>query len=71
MESAFNPRPRVVRIHASVGASYKISENHAVNFSFTRAFSDSVTGTSVNTGTQTIKLRMDQFDGVVGYIYSW
>ena len=64
------PAPGVVRIHASVGASCKISENHAVNFSFTRAFSDSVTGTTVNTGTQTIKLRMDQFDGVVGHTYS-
>jgi long-chain fatty acid transport protein len=65
------PAPGVVRIHASVGASCKISENHAVNFSFTRAFSDSVTGTTVNTGTQTIKLRMNQFDGVVGHTYSW
>ena len=59
--------PGVVRTHASVGATYQFSKNHAVNFSFTRAFSDSVTGTSVNTGTQTIKLRMDQYDGVIGY----
>ena len=64
--------PGVVRTHASVGASYQFNKTHAVNFSFTRAFSSDITGGSVNLGpVQTVRLRMDQYDGVIGYAYTW
>ncbi len=63
--------PGVIRNHFAVGGTYRINQNHEINFAYTRAFSDSVTGTDPNAPGQVIKLRMDQHDGVISYTYRW
>ncbi|MBF0355402.1 MAG: outer membrane protein transport protein [Alphaproteobacteria bacterium] len=67
--------PGTIKHHLSVGASYDITPNWGLSFSFTHAFSQSFTGDFIgvptNGGSQVIKLRMDQDEASVGLRYRW
>ena len=63
--------PAVVRIHASVGATYDFMDNQAVSFAYTRAFDDSITGGHPNNGAGDVKHQMNQNEIAVGYTYKW
>jgi len=71
-ETLFNIlAPAVVRLHASVGATYDFKENQSLSFAYTRAFDDSITGVHASNGTQNIKHQMNQHEIGVGYTYTW
>lgn len=72
-ENIFNIlAPAVVTDHVSAGATYKISDAHEIGGSLTRAFSTKISGDgNVNHGTNSLDLRMDQFDLDVGYTYNF
>ncbi|MCB2102447.1 MAG: outer membrane protein transport protein [Rhodobacterales bacterium] len=64
--------PAVVRVHASVGATWAFNENHEVSFAYTRAFSNTKSGQGPAAfGGALVNLRMDQHDLAVGYTYKW
>ncbi len=70
-ETLFNIlAPAVVRIHASVGASYEFMDNQSLSFAYTRALDDSITGVHVSS-PQNVKHQMDQHEIGIGYTYKW
>lgn len=66
--------PAAVTQHASVGFSYALSESWGLTGAYTRAFSDSKTGTLQGPpfgGGGTARLRMDQHEVSFGLSYHW
>ncbi|MBC8269859.1 MAG: outer membrane protein transport protein, partial [Rhodospirillaceae bacterium] len=63
--------PAVVRLHASVGATYDFMDNQAVSFAYTRAFDDSITGGHPSNQNGNVKHQMDQNEIAIGYTYKW
>jgi long-chain fatty acid transport protein len=54
--------PATVRTHASLGFTYKVSDDSNVNFAYTRAFPEDIGGTSRLTGPQQGYVSMDQHE---------
>lgn len=63
--------PATIKDHASVGAGYDIDANWKLDFAYTHAFSNSLTGHNQFDSSQTIKLRMDQDEATIGLTYRW
>lgn len=81
-ENLFNIlAPAVVDTHLSVGATYEMTPAMSLNFAFTHAFANSITGRNINHATVTglgsdgvsrpIKLEMYQNDLEVGFSYNF
>ena len=61
--------PGVIEQHVTVGSTWTMSNNNALNFALTRALSHSVTGPNPLDPAQTIELKMDQWQ--IAASYSW
>lgn len=71
-ETMFNIiAPGVIETHATGGFTRKIGNNQEIDFSLTRAFSNSVDGTNPLDPAQTIELKMDQWEIALGYSYKF
>lgn len=73
-ETAFNIlAPATIKQHASVGFSYAFNQTWGMSASYTRAFSESLSGTSptLPPGFNPVNLRMDQHIGSIGVSYRW
>lgn len=65
--------PGVIEQHASVGLTTAISKTQDLSFSVVRAFSKTVSGPNPLDipGQQEIKLKMNQWEGTVGYTWKF
>jgi long-chain fatty acid transport protein len=65
--------PGVIEQHATAGFTRAISKTQDLSFSLVRAFSHTVSGPNPleAPGQQTIKLKMDQWEGTVGYTWKF
>jgi len=65
--------PAVIETHATFGVTKKIGKNQELDFSFMRAFPKTVKGPNPleAPGQQTIKLKMNQWEGSVGYTWKF
>ena len=61
--------PGVIEQHATIGFTRNLQNNQTFNVALMRAFSKSVSGTNPLDSTQTIELRMDEWE--VDFSYSW
>ncbi len=79
---AFNPNeaefnlisPGIIKSHASVGASYKITPQWSVDGAYTYAFANTVNGIGnpyFNSGSQPISLKLSEEVGTLGLSYRW
>ncbi len=64
--------PATPKLHASIGASYRISDRMELTGAFTRVFDNTVSGNNLTPGFgQPVSLRMDQNELSVGLSYTW
>lgn len=71
-EALFNTlAPATPRIHLSAGFSYEIGGGWGITGAYTRALSETVSGSNAAFGGQPIDLRMDQHEVSVGVTYRW
>lgn len=64
--------PATIRWHASIGASYQISERMELTGAYTHAFKADVSGNNLTPGFgQPITLSMDQNELSIGLSYKW
>ncbi|MFI5304703.1 MAG: OmpP1/FadL family transporter [Nitrospiria bacterium] len=61
--------PGVIEQHATIGFTRNFQNNQALNVALVRAFSKSVSGSNPLDSTQTIELRMDEWEA--DFSYSW
>jgi len=73
-ETMFNIlAPAVIQDHATFGLTKNVGTNQEFNFAFTYALNNSVTGPNPTdpTGSQQIKLEMQQFDVQAGWAWKF
>jgi long-chain fatty acid transport protein len=63
--------PGVIKQHASVGFTKSMGNNNDLSFALTHAFSASVTGPNPLDPAQHIKLKMNQWEGTIGYTWKF
>lgn len=64
--------PATPKLHASIGASYQISDKMELTGAFTHVFNNTVSGNNLTPGFgQPVSLRMDQNELSLGLSYKW
>jgi long-chain fatty acid transport protein len=63
--------PGVIEQHATAGVTKKIGNNQELDFALMRAFPHEISGKNTLDPSQTIKLKMDQWEISLGYSYKF